>query len=136
MSASANEALVLKAIEAIWNRGDLDAADALFAPAYLNHYGLITDLVPGPEAIKISAAIYRLAFPGLHVRVEEISTVEDTVVLRWTASATLGRSSTTTTAPEVLTGITRSRIAAGKIIETWTEWDRVGALRKLGIPTE
>jgi hypothetical protein len=132
MSASANETLVLKAIEAIWNRGDLDAADALFAPAYLNHYGLITDLVLGPEAIKISAAIYRLAFPGLHVSVEEISTVEDTVVLRWTASATL----TTTTAPEVLTGITRSRIAAGKIIETWTEWDRVGVLRKLGIPIE
>jgi hypothetical protein len=129
MSASANETLVLKAIEAIWNRGDLDAADALFAPAYLNHYGLITDLVLGPEAIKISAAIYRLAFPGLHVSVEEISTVEDTVVLRWTAS-------TTTTAPEVLTGITRSRIAAGKIIETWTEWDRVGVLRKLGIPIE
>jgi hypothetical protein len=136
MSASANEALVLKAIEAIWNRGDLDAADALFAPAYLNHYGLITDLVPGPEAIKISAAIYRLAFPGLHVKVEEISTVEDTVVLRWTASATLSGASTTTTAPEVLTGITRSRIAAGKIIETWTDWDRVGVLRKLGIPTE
>lgn len=136
MSASANEALVLKAIEAIWNRGDLDAADALFAPAYLNHYGLITDLVLGPEAIKISAAIYRLAFPGLHVSVEEISTVEDTVVLRWTARTNAGRSGTPTTAPDVLTGITRSRIAAGKIIETWTEWNRVGVLRKLGIPTE
>jgi len=136
MSASANEALVLQAIEAIWNRGDLDAADALFAPVYLNHYGLITDLVSGPEAIKISAAIYRLAFPGLHVSVDEIRTVEGTVVVRWTASATLSRSSTTTTAQEVLTGITRSRIAAGKIIETWTEWDRVGVLRTLGIPTE
>ena len=85
MSASAHEALVRRAIEAIWNRGDLDAADELFAPDYVNHYGLIADLVLGPEAIKISAALYRLAFPGLHVSVEEISTVEDTVVLRWTA---------------------------------------------------
>jgi hypothetical protein len=25
----------------IWNRGDLDAADELFAPHYMNHYGLI-----------------------------------------------------------------------------------------------
>ena len=85
MSVSANEALVRRAIEAIWNRGDLDAADELFAADYVNHHGLIADLVLGPEAIKISAALYRVAFPGLHVSVEEISTVEDTVVLRWTA---------------------------------------------------
>ena len=35
-----------------------------------------------------------------------------------------------------LTGITRSRIAAGKIVESWTEWDRIGVLRELGVPTE
>ena len=72
MSASVNETLVRQAIEVIWNRGDLDAADELFAPGYVNHYGLIADLVLGPEAIKVSAALYRVAFPGLHVTVEEL----------------------------------------------------------------
>lgn len=86
MSVPVNETLVRRAIEAIWNRGDLDAADQLFAAAYVNHYGLIADLVLGPEAIKISAALYHIAFPGLHISVEEVSTVEDTVVLRWTAT--------------------------------------------------
>ena len=67
MSASANEAVMRTAIEAIWNRGDLDVADDVFAADYVNHDGLIADLVRGPEAIKISAALHRLAFPGLHV---------------------------------------------------------------------
>ena len=71
--ASANETLVRRAIEAIWNRGDLDVADELFAPGFVNHNGLITDLVFGPEAIKISAAFYRLAFPDLHVTVEALT---------------------------------------------------------------
>ncbi len=138
MSASAHEALVRQAIEVIWNRGDLDAADELFAPGYVNHYGLIADLVLGPEAIKISAALYRVAFPGLHVSVEEISTVEDTVVLRWTARTGPDRmvGGVVASKPKSLTGITRSRIAAGKIVESWTEWDRIGVLRELGVPTE
>src|SRR5687767_7208654 len=114
MSASAHE-LVRQAIEAIWNRGDLDAADELFAPGYVNHDGLIADLVLGPEAIKVSAALYRVAFPELHVSVEEISTIDDTVVLRWTATTPerLGRGAIASK-PKSLTGITRSRIAAGK----------------------
>ena len=138
MSASAHEALVRQAIEVIWNRGDLDAADELFAPGYVNHYGLIADLVLGPEAIKISAALYRVAFPGLHVSVEEISTVEDTVVLRWTARTAADRlgGGAVASEPKSLTGTTRSRIAAGKIVESWTEWDRIGVLRELGVPTE
>lgn len=138
MSASAHETLVRQAIEVIWNGGDLDAADELFAPGYVNHYGLIADLVLGPEAIKVSAALYRVAFPGLHVTVEEIKTVEDTVVLRWTArtGADRLRGGGGASKAKSLTGTTRSRIADGKIIESWTEWDRIGVLRELGVPTE
>ena len=54
----------VSAVEAIWNRGALEAADALFAPDYVNHGGLIPDLVRGPEAIKVGVALYRTAFPG------------------------------------------------------------------------
>jgi hypothetical protein len=138
MPASVNEALVRQAIELIWNCGDLDAADDLFAAAYVDHWGLIADLVRGPEAVKITAAMYRVAFPGLYVNVEEISTVDDTVLVRWTATAAPDRvgAGATASKPKSLTGVSRSRIAAGKIIESWTEWDRAGVLSKLGIPTE
>ena len=137
MSASANEVLVRQAIELIWNRGDLDAADELFAPAYMNHQGLIANLVLGPEAVKISAALYRVAFPGLHVSVEEVSTVEDTVVLRWIARTSPDRiPGAGASEPKSLSGITRCRTAAGKIVESWTEWDRIGVLRELGVSPE
>ena len=123
MSASAHEALMRRAIELIWNRGDLDAADELFAPGYVNHYGLIADLVLGPEAIKVSAALYRVAFPGLHVSVEAINTVEDTVVLRWTVRIAVDRLGSDAVAfkSKSVTGTTRSRIVAGKIVASWTE---------------
>jgi hypothetical protein len=126
MPVSANEALVRRAIEAIWNRGDLDLADELFAPGYVNHGGLIGDLVLGPEAVKVSAAMYRLAFPSLQISVEEMTTIEDIVLLRWTARscADLLGDSAVPTDQKLLTGITRGRIADGKIVESWTEWDR------------
>ena len=132
MGSSANAALVRRAIDAIWNRGDLDVADELFAPEYVNHDGMIVDLVFGPEGVKISAAFHRLAFPNLCVAVEVLSASEDAVVLSWTA----------TNGPDVwsgqsLKGITRSRVVEGKIVESWTEWDQTGALRNLRpVPSE
>lgn len=135
---SANEALVRRAIEAIWNRGDLDVADELFAPDYVNHDGLIVDLVLGPEAIKISAALYRVAFPGLRVRVEEVNAIDDTVVLRWSASSSRDTVDTgaSSSAPRSVSGTIRSRIWNGKIVESWTEWDRIGVLGELGLSSE
>jgi len=136
MSASVNEALVRRAIDAIWNGGDLDVADELFAHDYVNHDGLITDLVLGPEAIKISVAFYRLAFPNLHVRVEELTTSGDAVVLRWTARTGFAdhtEAGAFTASQSLLKGTTRGRFADGKIIESWTEWDWTRELNRLGL---
>lgn len=136
MPSSVNAALVRRAIETIWNRGDLDVADELFALEYVNHYGLIVDLVKGPEAVKISAAFHRLILPHLYVEVEDLRTDEDIVVLRWTARGGFGRigiGSPTGGIGESLKGITRSRVAGGLIVESWTEWDQVAVLRDLGL---
>jgi hypothetical protein len=135
MSSSANETLVRRAIEAIWNRGDLDVADELFAPGFVHHHGLITDLVVGPEAIKISAAFYRLAFPTLHVTVETLTIKGDSVVLCWTARSSSADDPENGAFPanhKLLRGITRSRVADGKIVESWTEWNSVQAFHDLG----
>jgi hypothetical protein len=50
-------ALVRRVIDEIWNAGDIDLADELFASTYVNHGGLIPDLVKGPECIKFSVAL-------------------------------------------------------------------------------
>jgi len=105
-------------------------ADELFAPGFVHHHGLITDLVVGPEAIKVSAAFYRLAFPKLHVTVEALTIKQDTVLLRWTARSSSADDPEDGGFPashKLLRGITRSRLVEGKIVESWTEWNHVQA---------
>ena len=141
MAAEPNGALVRRAIDEIWNQGVFDAADALFAPAYVNHGGLIPDLVRGPEAIKVGVALYRTAFPNFQVIVDDLIAEGETVVLRWTArNAPPGAWAGRVPAGQrgQVTGITRVHLVGGQIAESWTRWDRVGALVQLGIipPTE
>ena len=125
MSSRDHAALVSRVVETIWNRGELDVADALFTPDYVHHGGLIPDLVQGPEAIKVAVALYRAAFPGLHVTVRDVRLEGETVVLQWSADG--GRSGGSPGAPpppgRQLTGVTRSRLAGGQIAESWTQWE-------------
>jgi predicted SnoaL-like aldol condensation-catalyzing enzyme len=127
-SAKYNVAVVRRAVEEVWNQRDLAVADALFAPDYINHGGLIPDLVPGPEMIKISVALFRTAFPDFWITADDVIAEGETVLLRWTAhndssSGEQGR----------LLGTTRSRFAGGKIAESWTCWDNEGVLRQVGV---
>jgi predicted SnoaL-like aldol condensation-catalyzing enzyme len=141
MAAKLNGAVVRRAIDEIWNQGTLETADALFAPAYINHGGLIPDLVRGPEAIKVGVALYRTAFPDFQVVVDDLIAEGETVVLHWTArSEPPGvRADVGATGPRgQVTGVTRVRLVGGQIAESWTRWDRAGVLAHLGIipPTE
>jgi SnoaL-like polyketide cyclase len=114
-----NAALVHRVIEEIWNVGNVDLADELFAPGYVNHGGIIPDLVRGPEGIKFSVALYRAAFPGLHVAVDDLRVDNDRVTLRWTAGS--------------LTGLTDSHLVEGQFVESWTSWDAAAVLQRLGV---
>ena len=136
MATEHNVALVGHAIEAIWNRGELAVADAVFAPDYVNHGGLITDLVRGPEAIKVSVALYRRAFPALQITVDELYAEGDRVVLSWVARSTGAAAVSGSALHEThgtLTGMTVSHIADGRIVESWTTWDQGAVLERLGL---
>src|SRR5215208_2453815 len=80
--------IVRMVIDEIWNQGTLDLADGLFASGYVNHGGLIPDLTRGPEAIKISVLLCRLAFPGVFIVEEDMLIEGDMVVLHWAAHST------------------------------------------------
>jgi predicted SnoaL-like aldol condensation-catalyzing enzyme len=121
--------LVQRVVDEIWNAGNLELADELFAPTYVNHGGLIPDLVQGPEGIKFSVGFYRAAFPGLHVAVDDLAVDKDAVILRWTAAGQAAGDATTGT----LTGVTRSQVADGRVVESWTTWDAGLALERLGV---
>jgi hypothetical protein len=130
-----NQARAHRVIEAIWNRGELAVADELFDPDYVNHDGLIPDLVHGPEAIKVSVALYRIAFPHLHITVDEMSMDGETVVIHWTARRdTPGPAHNAGSADQaLLTGMTRTRFSGGRIAESWTQWGGAQVLGDTGV---
>ena len=131
--ATRTDELVHLVVEDIWNRGDLEKADPLFTPDYVNHGGLIPDVVCGPEAIKFSAMLYRRAFPNFYINVEEIVEDKADIVLRWVAyhnGPPLGE--IPSRRKGCLRGITRARLEGGRVAESWTAWDKRAALARWG----
>jgi predicted SnoaL-like aldol condensation-catalyzing enzyme len=138
LSVDQNVALAYRVVEEIWNGADLDVADVLFAPAYVNHGGLIPNLVRGPEAIKMSVTLYRIAFPDLHITVEHMIAEKNLIAVHWTAyRARPGHLTGVAKAgnQETVTGMTLSRVAGGRIVESWTSWDTASVLSRLRVTT-
>lgn len=132
MAAQDSTMLVRRAVEDIWNRGALDLADILFTRDYINHAGLIPNLIRGPEAIKISVALCRTAFPAFLITIEALLTKRDAVLLRWTAHSNVPPYRRTAgPTPGTLSGVLVCRIAHNQIAESWTHWDQPGVLAQL-----
>lgn len=131
-----NKALARRSIAEIWNKGNLTAADELIAPNNVDHDPANPNPGRGPEGTKQSAAMYRTAFPDLHITVEEVIAEGDQVVTRWTARGThkgdlMGISPTGKQI--TITGISINRIVGGKAQEGWTNWDTLGMMQQLGV---
>jgi predicted SnoaL-like aldol condensation-catalyzing enzyme len=130
MAAREHANLVRQAVDELWNQGDLDVADRLFAPNYVNHGGLIPDMVRGPEGVKLSVTVCRLAFPQLHITVESLVAQEESVALRWSAHSAPETDRRPTAAAKgsgVLDGVTFGRFSDRQIVESWTYWNREDA---------
>ncbi len=127
MSLEENKALVRREQEELWNHtGNLDAADELFVPDYV-------------EAARQEAADFRRGFPDVVSTVEDLIAEGDKVVARWRARAThqgeyVGKASTGKGIE--FTGISLYRIEAGKIAESWTVEDELGLMRQIGAVAE
>ena len=128
-------ALVRRVIEEIWNQAELDVADALFTSKYVNHGGLITDLVLGPEAIKVSVAIFRAAFPCLYIVADDLTEEDTAVVVYWSAYRRPPLSNGRLKKTGRLRGVTRCRIERDRIAESWTVWDSRTGPDRFGTPS-
>ena len=134
MVSAPDARLVERVIDEIWNAGDLDLADELFSASYVNHGGLIPDLVRGPEGVKFSVALYRTAFPNLHLRVDDLRTSGEMFTVHWTARGTSGTGpggSASADGASTLTGATRISVVGSQIVESWTSWDSAKVLAEL-----
>ena len=131
-----NKALVRRQEEELFSRGNLDAADDIYAPDYVGHDPSNPMDVRGLEAAKQAAADYREAFPDLRVTVEDLIAEGDRVAahLRFRGTHLGELDGIAPTGRRVdCTGIVVSRIEEGKIAEDWANFDDLGMMRQLGL---
>jgi steroid delta-isomerase-like uncharacterized protein len=140
MSVEENKAVVRREFEEIFNhRGNLDAAEEIYAPNYVGHEPAFGD-IQGVESAKQFAASYREAFPDLQSTIEDQVAEGDKVVTRFTTRGTHQGESEDFGPPTgnriEVTGITFEQFADGKIVEDWTNFDALGLMQQLGLVPE
>jgi steroid delta-isomerase-like uncharacterized protein len=134
MSTAENKERVWRAIDEVWNKGNLAAIDAFFAGDAIEHDVASTPSLGADDPKEVVAA-YRRAFPDVQVAIEDQIAEGDQVLTRWTARATQlgaflglppsGRS-------VVVTGMWLHRLQNGKVVESWENVDLLGLLQQIG----
>ena len=129
-----NEQVFRRMIEEGFNKGNLAALDALFAPSFVEHQDGIVP--PNIEGVKGAIVSLRTPFPDLKLTIEEISTSGDKSWARITGRGThqapfMGRPPTGKAF--AITVIDICRFEAGQIIEHWGVADRLSLMGQLGL---
>jgi SnoaL-like polyketide cyclase len=131
--SAANKQLVRRAHEEPW--GNPDVLDELVSSDYVRYDPALPEPIRGPQGDKDNVNQFRSAFEGAQITVKEQIGEGDLVATRWE-----GRGRHTgeimgiapTGKDTVVSGLTLSRIANGKIVEEWTNWDTLGMLQQIG----
>jgi steroid delta-isomerase-like uncharacterized protein len=84
----ANERLIKRYFEDVWNNGDLDALDEIIALDYVNHSQGDPNPLPGPIGLKPIVAGIRRAFPDLNYVIENMVISESQVAIHTTMYGT------------------------------------------------
>jgi len=129
-------ALITRIADDIWNRGDLAVVDEVMAANGKYHGPHMPNGMGDRETWRRAIGMYRSAFPDSHVTYDDLIVSGDTVVGRWSATATH-----TGQLPGVgptgkrinIGGITIYRIEAGKIVEAWEQLDMLGMWQQIGV---
>jgi serine phosphatase RsbU (regulator of sigma subunit)/ketosteroid isomerase-like protein len=121
-----NKALVRRFYEEVFNRANLDVANELLAPDYVDH-SVPPGKYAGREGLKRSVAKQHASSSDLHVSIEEQVAEGDKVVSSVIASGTHDRESFMGLAPTgdrmTMKHIFISRVVEGKIVEEWSASD-------------
>lgn len=131
--------LLHKWFEEVWNQGNENAIEEMFADDGIAH-GLNDaegNSVRGVEGFKVLHRAFLSAYPDMKITVEDTVCEGDKIAARCTVNAThtgKGLGVLPSDQPVEFTGLTIVRIKDGKIAEAWNEFDfmkmysQVGAL--------
>jgi steroid delta-isomerase-like uncharacterized protein len=136
--SEANKELLRRWFEEVWNSGHADAIDEMFAADGIAH-GLADqtgDALRGPTDFRRFHSQMRTAFPDIKVKIDELVAEGDLVAAR---CSVLGKHEgegfgiAATNLPVEFTGMTFVRIANGKIVEAWNNFDFMRMYKQVGL---
>ena len=135
MGLDENKALVERFYDQVWDAGNVDVAEEVFAEDYVRHDLRPSEALPGPAGQAKIAADFRAAFPDLHMELDLILAEGDLVAARWTTEGTntgpwAGRAATGKNAR--FSGVNIFRIEGGKVVELWNHRDDLGLMQQIG----
>jgi steroid delta-isomerase-like uncharacterized protein len=129
---TANAALARRWFEEVWNQRKDDTVTELMADVCDGH--MEGGDVHGPAEFLAARAALLAAFPDIRVKVEDVVSEGDKVVVRWSASGThkgdeLGVAASGRKAS--FRGMSWIRFANGKVVEGWDSWNMGRLLQEL-----
>jgi steroid delta-isomerase-like uncharacterized protein len=136
IAAEDNKQLVRRFYDEVWQKGNLEVADEVFARDYVRHDLRPTTAAAGPEGQRQIAAAFRAAFPDLRFDVEIVIAEGDNVAARWTASGThTGAWGAVQPTGRFVTfsGVNIFRFEDGRVAEIWNHRDDLGLQEQLGV---
>ena len=117
------------------NRGDVTAADVVFAPDCVIHMTGVAEPIRGVGPWKEMVAGLLRAFPDIHFTLEDQLVQGDRVAFRWRARGThmgpLGAAPATGKSV-AFDGLIVDRAVDGRVQERWEQWDQPLLLQQLG----
>jgi len=121
-------------VEEAFGKGNVDVFDELCSKDYRAHDPLTGDSDLSRE--KENCRMYRAAFPDLKPNILASYTDGQASVTHWRMTGTHQKDLMgikPTGARCTVEGVTIDRYKAGKIVESWTQWDALGLMRQLGV---
>lgn len=133
-----NKAVVLRNYEEIWNQGRLEVADEIVDEAFTDHPPTRFFDVgrTGPASLKEAVSHFREAFPDFHDRMIRIVAQGDRVAYLGEISGTQDGELfgfPATGMPMRVLGVNFFRLANGKLVERWGQFDVLTMMQQLGL---
>jgi steroid delta-isomerase-like uncharacterized protein len=119
----------------LWNGGNLDLVDALYAEGCVRHNADMGDS-EGPEGVKEFVKWVYTAYPDFKVSFDKRFELDDRLVAHWSATGTndgpLNENMPPTGKKVAFTGLAMSVIENGKITEEWVYYNQLPLYSQMG----
>jgi len=139
MSAEQNKAIVRRWFDEVVSQGNIELVDEICmqcVPSFVVIQGVADPPPQGLEGVKGLIGVLRTAFPDLKFTIEGQIAEGDQVATRLTVRGThLGEfmGIPATGKQMAVSGVSIWRLADGKLVNEWVNWDSLAMMQQLGV---